>query len=114
MQSPQLFLPRFILRHRKKYDEGQSLVDLNKNLARDHSRPRKKILQDNENQSRQNQKRLSKLKLVLAKIENGLSSVSSVDKSGLDRSKLSISVENGSGVAGNCGESAQSASRFGI
>ena len=53
----------------KKYDEGQSLVDLNKNLARDSFQAAQKILQDNEKQFRQNQKRLFKLKLYWQKLK---------------------------------------------
>ena len=91
----------------KKYDEGQSLVDLNKNLARDSFQAAQKILQDNEGQFPAKSKEAVQTQALLAKIGNGMSSVSPVDKSGLDRSKLSISVENGSGVAGTAGKAAK-------
>jgi cell division protein FtsL len=91
----------------KKYDEGQSLVDLNKNLARDSFQAAEKILQDNESQFPAKSKEAIQTQDLLAKIENGLSSVSPVDKSGLDRSKLSITVENGSGVEGTAGKAAK-------
>jgi cell division protein FtsL len=91
----------------KKYDEGQSLVDLNKNLARDSFQAAQKILQDNESQFPAKSKEALQTQALLAKIENGMSSVSPVDKSGLDRSKLSVTVENGSGVAGTAGKAAK-------
>jgi hypothetical protein len=91
----------------KKYDEGQSLVDLNKNFARDSFLAAEKILNDNKAQFPAKSKEVIQTQDLLAKIENGLSSVSPVDKSGLDRSKLSITVQNGSGVEGTAGKAAK-------
>jgi hypothetical protein len=76
-------------------------------LARDSFQAAQKILQDNEGQFPAKSKEAVQTQALLAKIGNGMSSVSPVDKSGLDRSKLSISVENGSGVAGTAGKAAK-------
>jgi len=91
----------------KKYDEGESLVDLNKNFARDSFQAAQKILQDNQAQFPAKSTEAIQTQALLGKIENGLSSVSPVDKSGLDRSKLSITVENGSGIEGTAGKAAK-------
>lgn len=90
----------------KKYDEGQSLVDLNRNLARDSFLSAQKILNDNKNKFPAKSKELTQTQDLLQKIENGLAQVSSVDKSGLDRSTLSIAVVNGSGIEGTAGKAA--------
>lgn len=90
----------------KEYDEGQSLVDLNRNLARDSFLSAQKILQDNKDKFPAKSKELAQTQDLLQKIDNGLAQVSSVDKSGLDRSTLSISVVNGSGIEGTAGKAA--------
>jgi hypothetical protein len=91
----------------KKYDEGESLVDLNKDFARDSFLGAQKILQDNQSQFPAKSTEETQTQTLLAKINDGLSHVSPVDKSGLDRSKLSIAVENGSGVEGTAGKAAK-------
>jgi hypothetical protein len=84
----------------KKYEEGQSLVDLNKNFARDSFLAAQKILKDNMAQFPPKSKENSQAQDLLKKVNSGLSQVSPIDKSGLDRSTLSITVQNGSGVEG--------------
>lgn len=91
----------------KKYDEGQSLVDLNKNFARDSFLTAQKIINDNKDKFPAKSKEAIQAQDLLAKVENGLTQVSPVDKSGLDRSKLSIVVKNGSGAEGVAGKAAK-------
>jgi len=90
----------------KKYDNGQSLSDLNKNLARDSFLSAQKILADNKDKFPPKSKELTQIQDLLKKVESGLAQVSPVDKSGLDRSKLSVTVQNGSGIEGAGGKAA--------
>jgi hypothetical protein len=90
----------------KKYDEGQGLLDLNKNFARDSFLAAQKILSDNKDKFPAKSKEATQTQDLLKKIEDGLAQVSPIDKSGLDRSKLSIMVENGSGIEGTAGKAA--------
>jgi hypothetical protein len=90
----------------KKYDEGQSLADLNKSLARDSYLAAQKILNDNKVKFPAKSTEAAQTQDLLNKINSGLAQVSPVDKSGLDRSKLSITVENGSGAEGVAGKAA--------
>jgi len=91
----------------KKYEEGQSLVDLNKNFARDSFLSAEKILKDNLSQFPLKSEENIQAQDLLTKVESGLSKVSPVDKSGLDRSKLSITVQNGSGIEGVAGKASK-------
>jgi len=97
----------------KKYDEGQGLVDLNKSLARDSFSSAQKILQDNKDKFPPKSKELTQTQDLLKKIDLGLTQASPIDKSGLDRSKLSIAVKNGSGVEGTAGKAANILKGFG-
>lgn len=90
----------------KKYDEGQSLLDLNKNLARDSFLVSQKILQENKGKFPEKSKENQEIQDLLTKVNNGLAQVSPLNKSGLDRSKLSVSVVNGSGIEGTAGKAA--------
>lgn len=90
----------------KKYDEGKSLSDLNKNLARDSFLSAQKILNENKNKFPEKSKELAQTQDLLKKVDNSLAQYSPVDKSGLDRSKLSIIVQNGSGIEGVAGKAA--------
>jgi hypothetical protein len=90
----------------KKYEEGQSLADLNKTLARDAFIAAQKILNDNKDKFPAKSKELTQTQDLLVKIDAGLSLVSPIDKSGLDRSTLSITVQNGSGTEGAAGKAA--------
>ncbi len=84
----------------KKYDEGESLLDLNKNLARDLFLAAEKMLDSNKAKFPVKSEEATQIQDLLKKVEIGLRKASPVDKSGLDRSKLSITVENGSGIEG--------------
>lgn len=97
----------------KKYDEGQSLLDLNRNLARDSFLNAAKILNDNKDKFPAKSKEANQTQDLLKKVESGLAQVSPVDKSGLDRSKLSVTVENGSGIEGSAGKAAKILKEFG-
>jgi len=97
----------------KKYDEGQGLVDLNKSLARDSFSSAQKILQDSQSKFPPKSKELVQTQDLLKKVEAGLTETSPIDKSGLDRSKLSIAVKNGSGVEGTAGKAATILKGFG-
>lgn len=90
----------------KEYDEGQSLADLNKNLARDSFLSAQKILNDNKDKFPEKSKELAQIQDLSKKIEAGLAQFSPVDSSGLDRSKLSVVVQNGSGIEGVAGKAA--------
>ncbi|MDO8582912.1 MAG: LytR C-terminal domain-containing protein [bacterium] len=90
----------------KKYDVGQSLADLNKNLSRDAFVSAQKILNDNKDKFPAKSKEAIQAQELLKKVEEGLAQVSPVDKSGLDRSKLSVTVQNGSGTEGVAGKGA--------
>ncbi len=90
----------------KKYDEGKSLLDLNKNLARDSFLLAQKILNDNKDKFPAKSQEANQTQDLLKKVESGLAEVSPVDKSGLDRSKLSVIVQNGSGTEGVAGKAA--------
>ena len=90
----------------KEYEEGLSLVDLNKNYARESFQSAQKILNDNKGQFKEKSEESIQTQDLLKKIEEGLMQVSPIDKSGLDRSKLSIIVENGSGIEGTAGKGA--------
>jgi len=97
----------------KEYDEGQSLVDLNRSLARESFLTAQKILNDNKDKFPEKSKEAVQIQDLLKKVETGLAQVSPVDESGLDRSKLSVSVQNGSGVEGVAGKAANILKEFG-
>lgn len=91
----------------KKYDEGKALEDLNKNLARDSLSAAQKILNDNKSKFPTNSKEEKKIEDLSKQVDSELSKVSAVDNSTkLDRSTLSVTVENGSGVEGVAGKAA--------
>jgi hypothetical protein len=97
----------------KKYDEGQSLLDLNRNLAYDSFLSAQKMLKENINQFPEKSQEKTQAQDLLKKVDSGLTQSSPVDKSGLDRSKLSIKVENGSGAEGAAGKAANILKTFG-
>lgn len=88
----------------KKYDDGQSILDLNKNSARDSFSSAQKILNENKIKFPKNSKEEKQILELLKKVQTGLTQVSPLDKSGLDRSKLSIIAQNGSGIEGTAGK----------
>jgi hypothetical protein len=83
----------------KKYDEGVSLKDLNQNLAKDSFNSAKKILDDGKSKFSANSSQEKQINSLLENVNKELSS-SEASPSSLDKSKLAISVENGSGVKG--------------
>jgi len=91
----------------KKYDEGQSLLDLNKNLARDSFTQSLKILNENKSKFPKNSKEEKQILDLLAKINKEIegNSPNKIVQKG-DRSKISLSVENGSGIEGSAGKAA--------
>lgn len=98
---------------KNKFDEGQGLIDLNKNLARDSFISAQKILNENKDKFPVKSKELTQTQDLLKNVEDGLAQVSPVDKSGLDRNKLSVTVENGSGTEGAAGKAADILKEFG-
>lgn len=90
----------------KKYEEGEGLTDLNKIFARDAFYSAQKILKDNLSSFLPKSRELIQAQDLLTKVEKGLSLVSPIDKSGLDRSSLSVTVQNGSGAEGAAGKAA--------
>lgn len=92
----------------KKYEEGQSLADLNKNLARDSFTAAKKVLSDNKEKFPKNSKEEKQTLELLAKVDREIenNSPEKIAKD-LNRSKISITVENGSGIEGAAGKAAE-------
>ncbi len=87
----------------KKFDEGQSLLDLNKSYARDSFLSAQKILQENQEKFEKGSKEEKQILDLLTQVNNGLSQVDTIE-GGIDRSKLSVVVENGSGIEGTAGK----------
>lgn len=89
----------------KKYGEGQSLLDLNKNLARDSFMQSLKILNENKSKFPKDSREEKQILDLLAKVNKEIES-NSPDKivQNSDRSKISITVENGSGMEGAAGK----------
>lgn len=84
----------------KKYDEGESLLDLNKNLAKDSFLTAQKILEENKSKFPEKSKEKEQIDALLKNVNDKLTSITSSDKVSEDRTKLSVSVKNGSGVTG--------------
>ena len=84
----------------KKYDEGQSLLDLNKNLARDSFSLSSDILIENKSKFPKNSKQEKKILELLEKVNKALASVSeinSVEAKNVDESQsqiLSLELKN--------------------
>jgi hypothetical protein len=88
----------------KKYDEGESVLDLNKKLSKEAFIEAQKILNDNKEKFSENNELNKQINDLLEKIDNGLSQTSSVDDSGLDRASVEIIIANGSGQEGAAGK----------
>lgn len=83
----------------KKFDEGQGLAGLNKNLSRDNLNQAQKIIADNKDKFNNNKILKEKLDTLLKNIEDGLltvSGVNRVDAKQGDNTMLSIALENNS------------------
>ncbi len=64
----------------KKYEEGQSLVPLNKNLARDDFSSAQKILNEGKTKFSSNSKEEKQITELLGKVEDSLTSLSGINK----------------------------------
>lgn len=94
-------------RAEKKYEEGASLLKLNKNLAKDSFLTAQKILKDNLDKFPEKSKEVKQMQGLLKQIESTLMEFSPVDKSGLNRAALSVMTQNGSGIEGTAGKAAK-------
>lgn len=97
----------------KKYDEGQGLLDVSKIYARESFLSAQKILNDNKDKFPAKSKESIQVQDLLKKVDDGLTQASPIDKSGLDRSTLSIAVANGSGKEGVAARGANILKGFG-
>lgn len=86
----------------KDYDEGQSLKDLNQNLATDSFTAAQKLLNDNKDKFPSNSTQEKQINDLLSKVNQELTT--NPTPTSLDKSKITISVENGSGVEGAAGK----------
>ncbi|MBI2195545.1 MAG: LytR C-terminal domain-containing protein [Candidatus Levybacteria bacterium] len=88
----------------KNFDEGESLKDLNTSLAIDSFNQAKKILEENIDKFPKNSKQAKQVNDLLSKVNKEIKDISpSAGTKNLDRSKITISVQNGSGVEGAAG-----------
>ncbi len=92
---------------KSKYDEGQSLSDLNKKLSRDSFNQAQQLLNDAKSKFAKNSNEENQILSLLQKVNKSLEE-NSPEKiaANLDRTKITISVENGSGVEGTAGKAA--------
>ncbi len=89
----------------KKFEEGESLKDLNKNLAMDNFSQAQKLLEENKNKFPQGSNQEKQIATLLDKVNTELKNNSPANNAAnLDRSKLTITVENGSGAEGIAGK----------
>ena len=84
----------------EKYDEGKSLKDLNENLAKDDFSQAKTILDQNKDKFPKNSSEEKQIASLLQKVNSELSAPTPTPNPTLDRGKLTVSVQNGSGVTG--------------
>ncbi len=88
----------------KKYEEGVSLKDLNKNLAIDSFTQSKKILEENKDKFPYDSDEAEQINALLEKVNKELADNSpSQGTENLDKSKITIIVQNGSGAEGAAG-----------
>lgn len=88
-----------------KYIEGEGLIDLNKNLAKDSFEQAYKILNDGKDKFPKDSDQEKKILSLLDNIEKNLQEYSPekiVERK--DREKISLTIENGSGIEGAAGE----------
>jgi len=83
----------------KKYQDGQALVDLNQNLARDNFQAAQNLLKQGETKLPKNSSEEKQVETLLQKVNKNLQFPKQTAAS-LDRTKIMISVENGSGLEG--------------
>lgn len=91
----------------KKYEEGQSLLDLNKNLAKDSFSQAKQILSEEKSKFSKNSKEEKEILALLEKVNKSLeeNSPQKIAQTA-DKTKIIISVQNGSGIEGAAGKAA--------
>jgi len=95
-----------------EFEEGKSLADLNKSMARDSFLAGQKIIKENKEKFPAKSEQSQKIQELSKQIEEELTKVSSVEN-GLDRSALKIEVQNGSGTEGAAGKAANIIKEFG-
>lgn len=85
----------------QKYDEGKSLKDLNEELALDNFHQAQKILNDNKDKFKEDSEEKERINALLSNISQEMTQpTEETPQKDLDKTKLSISIENGSGVRG--------------
>ncbi|MBI2031628.1 MAG: LytR C-terminal domain-containing protein [Candidatus Levybacteria bacterium] len=89
----------------KEYEAGKNLVGLNKNLARDNFTSALKILEDGKSKFPKDSKEEKQIIELMAKVNKELEA-NSPEKiaQNQERDKISISIENGSGIEGAAGK----------
>ncbi|HSX40606.1 MAG TPA: LytR C-terminal domain-containing protein [Candidatus Saccharimonadales bacterium] len=90
----------------KQYEQGVSLLDLNKGLAVDSLTASQKILTDNQNKFPQGSNQRKQVDDLLQKVNDALKQNSAGSAANLDKSKITITVQNGSGQEGAAGKAA--------
>jgi lipopolysaccharide export LptBFGC system permease protein LptF len=83
----------------KKYDEGQALVDLNQSLATDSFKSAQDLLNQAKSKLPANSNEEKQVEALLQKVNKNLETPKKT-AANLDRTKITVSVENGSGVVG--------------
>ena len=92
---------------KQKYDEGKGLKGLNKNIARSDFQSAQKILSENVSKFPKNSQDAKKISDLLKNVNKELEAYSPAKiAANLDRSKITVVVENGSGVEGAAGKAA--------
>ncbi|MEX2007588.1 MAG: LytR C-terminal domain-containing protein [Candidatus Levyibacteriota bacterium] len=88
----------------KKFDEGESLKDLNKNLAMDSFAQAKKLLEESKDKFPQGSEQEKQVSELLAKVNKEIeANAPSQGSENLDKSKITLTVQNGSGAEGAAG-----------
>lgn len=91
----------------QKYNEGEGLKQLNQNIAKSDFRSAQKLLIENEKKFDKNSQEEKQTLALLDKVNKELNSLSTEKiAASLDRSKINVSVENGSGLEGAAGKAA--------
>lgn len=88
----------------KKYEEGKSLKDLNKSFSLDSFTAAKTLLEENKDTFSDNSEEDKQIESLLEDVNKELADSSPSKNATIDRSKLTITVENGSGVEGAAGK----------
>ena len=89
----------------EKYEEGEGLADLNKNVANDSFKEAYKILDEGKDKFEKGSEQEKQILELLAKVDSKMKENSPeqiVQRQ--DRGKISITIENGSGVEGTAGK----------